>query len=269
MSSSRDLADRASGLNPPIELTANRTMTDDDSGKSFVYNGTGAITLTFPLALSNGFKAHISNAGTGSVVFSYPGRVAFGNASRGGLNFQWDVADVECEVISSTAVFNAIYNLALPVLFAQNTAQEARSNTTLTAMAGMSLPLEVNAAYDVDIVVPYTSSVTTESLKLGVTLPNGAVPSLQIDIFVTNTSGTSNRTGHFWPTAALAASGTSGSASVVGQTLMAHVWGKVRTGATAGNLIVTAGARDTSGTVTIAANAASMSVSKVYDQGRT
>lgn len=269
MSTARNLAAQASRIDPPIELTANRTMSDDDSGKSFVYNGNAAIVLTFPLALSNGFKARISNAGQGSVTFNYPGRVEFGNASRGGLIFQWDVADVECEAVGATPVFNAIYNLALPVLYAENTAAVTRSNTTLTAMQGMSLPLEVNAAYDVDIVVPYTSSVTTESLKLGVTLPNGAVPSLQIDIFVTNTSGTSNRTGHFWPTAALATSGTSGSASVVGQTLMAHVWGKVRTGATAGNLVVTAGARDTSGTVTIAANTASMSASKVYDQGRT
>lgn len=270
MSTARSLATQASRIQPPISLTASRTLVAEDSGAHFFYNGVGDITLNFPDALPVGFYCRVSLAsGGGRVLFNKNSRLSYGNASREALIFQWDVADVFLSADGGNPIFLPIYNLALPVLYAQNTAQETRSTTTLVAVAGLSAPLEVNAAYDVDIVVPYTSSVTTESLKLGVTLPNGAVPSLQIDIFVTNTSGTSNRTGHYWPTAALAASGTSGSASVVGQTLMAHVWGKVRTGATAGNLVVTAGARDTSGTVTIAANTASMSVSKVYDQGRT
>jgi len=269
MSSSRDLADRASGLNPPIALTASRNVVPTDSGTHLFYNSPGTITLTFPDTLPIGFNVRVSNAGQGSVLFALGSRLSYGNGSRDALIFQWDVCDIVLSTDNGNPIFLQTYNLALPVMYAENNSVVTRSNTTLTAMPGMALPLEVNACYDVDIVVPYTSSVTTESLKLGVTLPNGAVPSLQIDIFVTNTSGTSNRTGHFWPTAALAASGTSGSASVVGQTLMAHVWGKVRTGGTAGAMAVTAGARDTSGTVTIAANAASMSVSKVYDQGRT
>lgn len=269
MTSSRILAGLASKLTPPVALTANKTLVASDSGTHFFSNSASTFTLTFPDTLPLGFNVRVSNAGTGAVLFNIGSRLSYGNGSRDALIFQWDVCDVVLSTDGGNPIFLQTYNLALPVLYAQNSAQETRATTTLTAMAGMSLPMEVNAAYDVDIVVPYTSSVTTESLKLGVNLPANAIPYLQIDIFVTNTSGTSNRTGHFWPTAALAASGTSGSASVVGQTLMAHIWGKVRTGATAGNLVVTAGARDTSGTVTIAANAASMSLSKVYDQGRT
>jgi hypothetical protein len=244
-------------------------MVAADSGGHFFYNGTGTITLTFPDALPLGFNVRVSNAGQGNVLFSIGSRLSYGNGSRDALIFQWDVCDIVLSTDGGNPIFLQTYNLALPVMYAENNAAVTRSSTTLTAMPGMSLPLEVNAAYDVDIVVPYTSSVTTESLKLGMSLPSGAVPNLQLDIFVSNTSGTSNRTGHFWPTAALAASGTSGASSVVGQTLLAHIWGKVRTGGTAGNISVLAGARDTSGTVTVAANAASMSLSKVYDQGRT
>lgn len=269
MSSSRILASLAGKLTPPTPLTANKTLLASDSGTHFFFNSAATATLTFPDTLPVGFNVRISNAGPGQVLFNIGTRLSYGNGSRDALIFQWDVCDVVLSTDNGNPIFLQTYNLALPVLYAENTAAVTRSTTTLTAMPGMSLPLEANAAYDVDVVVPYTSSVTTESLKLGVNVPTGAVPSLQIDIFVTNTSGTSNRTGHFWPTAALAASGTSGSASVVGQTLMAHIWGKVRTGATAGALSVTAGARDTSGTVSVAANAASMSVSKVYDQGRT
>lgn len=268
MTSSRDLANQANRLNPPAALTANRTLVPGDSGSHLFFNSASTITLTFPDTLPLGFNVRVSNAGTGVVLFNLGSRLSYGNGSRNGLIFQWDVCDIVLSVDNGNPIFLQTYNLALPVLYGQNSVQETRSTTTLVAVAGLSLPMEANSAYDVDVTVPYTSSVTTESLKLGMTMPTGAIPGLQIDIFVTNTSGTSNRTGHFWPTAALAASGTSGSASVVGQTLMAHIWGKVRTGATAGPLVVTVGARDTSGTVTIPANSAYMSLSKCYDQGR-
>lgn len=255
-------------IQPPVALTESRTMTAADSGTHFFYNGLSAITLTFPAELPLGFKCRVSMASNGQVLFDKGGRLSYGNASRDALTFQWDVVEIFLTTDNGAPVFLQTYNLGLPVSYAENNAALTRSTTALSAVPGLSLQMDANSSYDVDVVVPFTSSVTTESLKIGATMPAGAVPSLEVTIFNTNASGTT-RTGHFWPTAALAASGTSGASSVVGQTLMAHISGKVRVGATAGPLAITAGARDTSGTISVAANAAAMSLTKLYDQDRT
>ena len=52
-------------------------------------------------------------------------------------------------------------------------------------------------------------------------------------------------------------------------TMLASIRGRVRTSATAGSLAFAAGALTALGAQTVAAGAASMSVSKVYDQDRT
>lgn len=259
-------------INVPIPLTANRTMTAADSGMQFVYNGgSGAsITITFPSTLPDGFSCRISNAGQGTVAFNLSGMTHFGNAGRSGLIFQWDVCDVNLYTDSGFKIANTIYNLALPVLYAENTAAETRNVTALSALAGLTIPMEAGGAYDVRILIPYTCGVTTNALRVGtLAWPAGATGALEVAIYNAQAAGTAPKTNHYWPTSALAVTGTPGTASVVGQTMLASIQGRIKLSTTAGNLAITVGALTTTGAVSIASGAASFSASKVFDLGRT
>lgn len=257
----------------PEYLTANRTLTAADSGGTFIYNGgTGtSITITFPATLPDGFKCRIKNAGLGTVAFDATGYGAhFGNASRIGLIFQWDVADIEIYTALATKIIDTVYNLALPVLYVENAASFTRNVTAMSAVPGMTLNLEKNAAYDVQILVQFTSANVMNSLKVGLlALPTGATCSLEAVIWTSATAGGTPNWSGIFTTSAQAVAGLAGNASATGVTMLASIRGRVRTGATAGSLAVAAGALSALGVQTVAAGAASMSVSKVYDQDRT
>lgn len=257
-------------INRTIELTADYTALSTDSATSFVYNGPSPITVTFPDALPVGFYCRVYQAGLGTVAFSHPNRLQFGNASRVGTSFQWDVADIELFTIASTPIFMQIFNLALPVLYAKSTADAVRNSTTMTAITGLSIPLEINSAYDVNILVPFTSVITTNTLRIGLAaLPTGATCQFEVSVWNAVAAGTAPKTNHIWTTSALAVTGTGGTAAVVGSTMLASVTGRITTSTTAGNIAVTCGSIAATGNVTVASGAASMSVSKVFDQGRT
>lgn len=259
-----------SRINPSVSLTADRTMTDADSGKSFVYNGTGTITVTIPATVSVGFYCRIENASTGQVLISAPATIQFGNASRTGLRFQWDVVEVEIKTISDTRIVDLIYNLALPVTYAENTAAVTRNVVAMSAIPGLTLGMEANSAYDVDIIVPFTSANATNSLKIGLlALPTGATCALEVTVWTSDTAGASSNWKGLLMSSARAVTGVAANASTLSVVMMARISGRIRTGAAEGQLAVAAGALNTAGVQTIAANAASMSLSKVYDQGRT
>lgn len=257
---------------PTYFSSGNITLTAADSGNTFVFNGSAgtSVTITFPLTLPDGFTCKIENAGTGTVAFVFTGFIHFGNAGRTGLAFQWDVADIALYTAAGNRIFDTTYNLALPVLYAENTAAETRNVATLSALAGLTIPLETVCAYDVNILIPYTCGVTTNALRVGMLAwPTGSTGQFEVAIWNAAAAGTAPKTNHFWPTSALAVTGTAGTASVVGSTMLASITGRIKTSTTAGNLAVAVGALTTTGAVSIAANAASMSVSKVYDQART
>lgn len=258
-------------VNVPITLTGNRTLTIADSGLHFFYNGSSTITLTFPDSLPSGFFCKVSLASaTGRVNFSKGSRLSYGNASREALIFQWDVADVYLSTDNGNPIFLPVYNLALPVLYAENTAAESRNATTLSAIAGLSIPMEAGGAYEVRALIPYTCGVTTNSLRIGtLAWPAGATGQFEISIWNAASAGTAPRTNHYWTSSAAAVTGTSGSASVVGSTMLATVTGRIKLSTTAGSFSMTAGSQAATGAVSIAAGAASMSASKVFDQGRT
>lgn len=257
-------------LNRTVELTANYTVLATDAATSFVYNGGTPITLTFPDALPTGFYCRVYQAGLGTVSFSYGTRIQFGNASRVGTSFQWDVADIELFVIASTPIFMQIFNLALPVLYAKSTADAVRNATTMTAITGLSIPLEINSAYDVNILVPFTSVIATNTLRIGLlALPTGATCQFEVSVWNAVAAGTAPKTNHIWTSSALAVTGTGGTAAVVGSTMLASVTGRIITSSTAGNIAVTCGSIAATGNVTVASGTATMSVSKVFDQGRT
>lgn len=256
----------------PEYLTANRTLTANDSGMTFVYNGgSGAsITITFPATLPDGFKCRVCNAGLGIVAFDLSGMVHFGNAGRTGLIFQWDVADVEIYTALGNKIAQTTYNLALPVLYAENSASFTRNVVAMSAVPGMSLNMEKNAAYDVQILVNFTSAIITNSLKVGLlALPSGATCQLECTVWTSKTPGGTPNWSGIWTTSAEAVAGLSGNASVTGVTMIACIRGRVRTGATAGALALAAGALTTTGAQSVAIGGATMSLSKVYDQDRT
>lgn len=187
-----------------------------------------------------------------------------------GLNFQWDVADVDCEVLGSTAILNAIYNLALPVLYAESNAALTRNATTMSAIPGISIPLEINASYDIDLLVSFTSAITTNTLKLGFqALPTGAKCQLEGRFWNTATKGTAPVSNVLYTTSAQLVTGDGGTAAVTGVTMLGRIFGRIRTSSTAGLLVPTAGSLAATGNVSVAAGDATLSVSKVYDQGRT
>lgn len=259
-----------SKLQQTMELTGNRTMSDADSGISFIYNGSTPITLTFPDTLSLGFKCQINQAASGTITFTHGTRIQFGNASRTGTLFQWDVCDVSTYLVSGVPVFNQTFNLALPVLYARSTADAVRNSTTMTAITGLSIPLEINSAYDINILVPFSSVIATNTLRIGLlALPTGATCQFEVAVWNAVAAGTAPKTNHFWTSSALAVTGTGGTAAVVGSTMLASVTGRIITSSTAGNIAVTCGSIATTGNVTVTSGTATMSVSKVFDQGRT
>lgn len=254
----------------PVELSADYTVQLSDANQSFSYNGTGTITVTFPATLPDGFKAKVYNCGLGQVVFVAPSTVHFGNAQRLGLIFQWDVADIQLLTISSTRIFMTIYNLALPVLYGESNAALTRNVTAMSAIPGISIPLETNASYDIDLLVSFTSAITTNTLKLGfLALPSGAKCQLEGRFWNTATKGTAPVSNVLFTTSAQLVTGDGGTAAVTGVTMLGRIFGRIRTGATAGSLVPTAGALATTGNVSVAAGDATLSVSKVFDLGRT
>lgn len=257
-------------VNAPVALTADKTITLADSGTHFFYNGTGTVTLSFPDTLPLGFSCRVSLASAvGKVVFNKGSRLSYGNASRDSLIFQWDVVDIVLGTDNGNPIFLQSYNLALPVLFTKSTADAVRNATTMVAIPGMSVPLEANSAYDVNISVPFSSVITTNTLRIGLSaLPTGAAPAFEVAVWNAVSAGTAPKTNQMWTTSAMAVTGTPGTAAVVGSTMLATVTGRIVTSA-AGNLAVTCGSIATTGNVTVASGAASMSVSKVFDQGRT
>ena len=257
-------------VNQTVALTTDRTLSLADSGTHFFYNGSGTITLSFPDTLPLGFSCRVSLASAaGKVVFNKGTRLSYGNASRDSLIFQWDVCDIVLGLDNGNPIFLQSYNLALPVLFAKSTADAVRNATTMVAIPGLSLPLEANAAYDINISVPFSSVITTNTLRIGLAaLPTGAAPAFEVSVWNAVTSGTAPRTNQMWTTSAMGVTGTAGTAAVVGQTMLATITGRIIT-STAGNLSVTCGSIAATGNVTVASGAASMSASKVFDQGRT
>lgn len=256
----------------PEYLTANRTLTAADSGGTFVYNGGAgsSITITMPSTLPDGFKCRICNAGLGTVAFDLSTMVHFGNAGRTGLIFQWDVADVEIYTAVGNKIAQTTYNLALPVLYAENSAGFTRNVTAMSAVPGVSLNMEKNAAYDVQILVGFTSANIMNSLKVGLlALPTGATCQLECTVWTSKTPGGTPNWSGIWTTSAEAVAGLAGNASTLSVTMLATIRGRVRTGATPGALALAAGALGTTGVQTVAAGAASMGISKVYDQDRT
>lgn len=257
-------------VNPAIELTGSYTMSDADSGGSFIYNGSGSITVTFPASLSYGFCCKIENSGSGSVVFSAPSAVQFGNASRPSLIFQWDVVNVEIKLVAATRIIDLIYNLALPVLYAESSAALTRNTTAMTAIPALSIPLEANAAYDIDLIVSFTSAIITNTLKLGfAALGSGSKCAIEARVWNTLVVGTTPASHGLFMNSAQAVAGIAGTGSVLSTTLMARAFGRIRTGSSAFNLVATAGALTNTGNVSVAAGDATLSVSKVFDLGRT
>lgn len=271
MTIARTLAGIATELNPPIALTASYTVLPTDSGSHFFYNGSGAITLTFPSTLPVGFFCRVSLASAaGQVLFDKGGRLSYGNASRDALLSQWDVVEIFLSTDNGNPIFLQTYNLGLPLLYAESSAALTRNATTMVAIPGISIPLETNAAYDIDMAVAFTSAITTNTLKVGFSaLPTGAKCQLQVDIFSTGSPGTSAAVRGLIMSSAAAVTGVNGSSAVVSTTLMARVTGRIRTAGTAGNLVPTLGSIATTGNVSVAAGDATLSVNKVYDQGRT
>lgn len=255
---------------PPVEIFDSYTLTDADSGKHLVYNGNSSIILTFPGTLSEGFKVRISNAGPGNVVFDKGGRLSFGNASRDSLTFQWDVVEVFITSIGGAPVFLQTYNLGLPVVYQYSNTAMTRNATAMVAIPGIAVPLDINAAYDIDLTVAFSSGITTNTLKLGLAaFPSGWTCALQGVVFNTNVQGTGPCVHKPMFTSSDAVAGVSGTSAVVSTNLLARITGRIFTGSTSGLLIPTCGSIATTGNVSVASGGANMSVMKVYDQGRT
>lgn len=257
-------------INPPTYLTASYTVTNADAGKTFVYNGSGTATLTFPNTLPDGFTCRVANAGLGTFNFDASTYGAhFGNAQRTGLIFQWDVVDIEIYTALATKIFQTTYNLALPVLYGVNAAAFTRNVTALSSF-GISIPLEVGGAYDIDLIVTFASPITTNTLRLGLAaLPTGANCQLEGRVFNSNAGGTATAWHKSMISSAEAVAGCTANAAVVGALTIARITGRIIMGTTAGSLVPTAGALATTGAVTVAAGSATLSVSKVFDLGRT
>jgi hypothetical protein len=113
----------------------------------------------------------------------------------------------------------------------------AYTSTTLTTAAGLNLAMAANTAYTFSYYVLYQSAATTNGIGLAVSGPAGvASVTYTVDIPLTTADGASALFSG-WGTAyddfVLATS-----TPAIGTTYVAHIYGVVHNGATAGNLVL-------------------------------
>jgi hypothetical protein len=130
-------------------------------------------------------------------------------------------------------------------------ADESMSATSLQATTGLDLPLAANTTYTFSYYILFQSSGATNGIGLALSGPAGGTIALTAEI-PTGSAGTSAMWTGFanaYDTAVL-----STNTPTAATTYVAHIYGVVANGATAGNLTVKYRSEIGSGTVTIKAN---------------
>lgn len=154
--------------------------------------------------------------------------------------------------------------LAAGVLYAENTSDMSVNNTTRLALPGLALTLAANCVYDIQVFVPFTSVIASNTIRIAtLDWPDGMTGQFEATVWNTVTSGTAPKSHQLWTDSARSVTGLSGSASVVGSTMAASVSARVKMGPSPGVLAMAIAAFTNTGAVTVAANTASMTATKI------
>lgn len=244
------------------------TCKPQDSGKWFIWNGTENITILYPDSLPDGFQLRVSMLSTGTVTLDSDTRVPFINATFSTLAVTGSsVSTATAQVVvggTPGRFLNVSFDNPLPSSFFKNTGAAVRNSTAMSAIPGMTMNLDANSVYDIDMRATFGSLITTNSIKLGMTaLPAGATCQLEGMIYSTNVLGTAAPQRKTLLTSAELVTGVAGSVlSSISGLFLGKISGRIITGSSGGSVSVTMGAIAATGNVTVAAGAATMTVKK-------
>lgn len=270
------IAAKINGLRPKIQVpiymdtAVNNTYTCTlaDAGKQFIWNGGSDLTFVVPDSLPDGFNIKISQFAAGRVLINPGTKTYFANGTAPGLILPGQSAQLDVATViaggNSVRILNVSLDQPLPTFYAANATAAVRNSTAFSAIPNMSLTMDANSVYDIDFKASFTSVITSNTIKLGLTaLPTGAQCQLEGVIYNTNMLGTSNTQRKTMLNSAEAVAGIAGSAmSSISGVFLAKIFGRIVTGSAGGPVAITMGAIAATGNVSVAAGAATLTAKK-------
>lgn len=169
----------------PEVITANRTMTDLDSGKTFWVVSATDITVTVPNTLTDGFRATFIQALAGRAVLSLGSMTVVepdGLTATQGIGY----SAVIYAVPSSSIVYLNLTKPPVAVSAGLKTTRVYGSMGRSTLMSPQAVAVSANTLYVVPIFVPRRTTIGTLGCRVATSL---AANNLRLALFASNKAG--------------------------------------------------------------------------------